>query len=114
MAIKSVCVVGPGAIGGMMAVQFERAGYTVSALARPARAAVMKARGLTLHDSGEVHTARPKVATRGAELGPQDLVVVALKGQGLPDMAAELMALCGPATQIVFPMNGVPWWFFQG
>jgi len=29
MDIKTVCIVGPGAIGGMMAVYLERAGYRV-------------------------------------------------------------------------------------
>ena len=114
MTIKNVCIVGPGAIGGMMAVMLERAGYAVSALARPARTEAMAARGLTLHDGGQVFHGHPRVATRAADLGPQDLIVVTLKGTGLREVAGEIESLRRADTPIVFVMNGVPWWFFDG
>jgi 2-dehydropantoate 2-reductase len=114
MAFKSVCIVGPGAIGGMLAVLLERAGYTMSALARPARAEAIRQHGLTLHMGGQTHTGRPAVASTASELGTQDLVVVTLKGGALRCLASEIAALCGPGTQVVFLMNGIPWWFFDG
>ncbi len=114
MDIKSVCIVGPGAIGGMMAVFLERAGYQVSALARPSRAAAITRRGIVLEDKGEIFTGHPKVATTAKDIGPQDLVVVTLKDAGLRELAADLPALCKPTTQILFVMNGVPWWFLDG
>ncbi len=114
MAFKSVCIVGPGAIGGMLAVLLTRAGYRVSALARPARANAIQQRGLTLHTGDQSCFARPIVATEASELGQHDLVVVTLKGGALRSLASEIAALCGPNTPVVFLMNGIPWWFFDG
>ncbi|MEO7008816.1 MAG: 2-dehydropantoate 2-reductase, partial [Caldimonas sp.] len=48
-----------------------------------------------------------------AELGPQDLVVIALKGPALIDAAPMLRPLLRPATTLLPAMNGVPWWFLQ-
>lgn len=56
MTIRSVCIVGPGAIGGLMALWLKRAGFEVSALARPAKVAEIKAKGMTLHYGGETIT----------------------------------------------------------
>jgi 2-dehydropantoate 2-reductase len=114
MDIRKICIVGPGAIGGMMAVMLTRAGFEVSALARPARAAAINAKGITLLSGNETLHATPKVDVDAAALGPHDLVVVTLKYNGLASVAPQIMQLCKPTTQIVFPMNGVPWWFFEG
>lgn len=114
MAFKSVCIVGPGAIGGMLAVLLLNGGYRVTALARPGRAAAIEQRGLTLYTGGEKYYRRPLVATRAEELGQQDLVIVTLKGGALRGLASEIAALCGPQTPVVFLMNGIPWWFFDG
>jgi 2-dehydropantoate 2-reductase len=114
VAISKICIVGPGAIGGMIAVKLARAGFTVSALARTAKADAINANGITLHTGGEVLNARMKAATTGAALGPQDLVIVAVKNNALSAVAAELPALLGPKTPLLLAMNGMPWWFFEG
>ena len=49
-----------------------------------------------------------------AELGPQDLVIVAVKGPALAAVAPAVKAMLGPATRVLVAMNGVPWWFFDG
>jgi 2-dehydropantoate 2-reductase len=41
-------------------------------------------------------------------------VVIALKGQALPQLAPSISALLDPATTLLPAMNGVPWWFFHG
>ena len=48
------------------------------------------------------------------ELGPQDLVVVAVKGPALASVADVVAPLLGPDTIVLTAMNGVPWWFFDG
>jgi 2-dehydropantoate 2-reductase len=48
-----------------------------------------------------------------ALLGPQDCVIVAVKAQSLPEVAAAMGPLLGADTSIVTAMNGVPWWFFD-
>lgn len=114
MAFRKVCIVGPGAIGGMMAVCLARAGFAVSALARPAKAAAIAADGLTLLTGGTRITMPIAAATDPAALGPQDLVVVTLKSNALPAMREQIAALCGPQTPVIFVMNGLPWWFLDG
>jgi len=112
--MKKVCIVGPGAIGGMMAVHMQRVGFEVSTLAQPAKVAEIAQRGFKLLDGGQTYTGKPKAATDPRELGVQDLVVVTVKAAGLPWAAEHLAALSRPETQWVFVLNGVPWWFFDG
>jgi len=114
LEFRKICIVGPGAIGGMMAVMLARAGYNVSTLARQAKTDAINARGLTLLKGGETLHAQVKAATSATALGPQDLVVVTLKTNALTSVAPQLPALCGPNTPIVFAINGLPWWFFEG
>jgi len=114
MTYRKVCIVGPGAIGGMMAVMLKRAGVDVSAFARPAKAAAIAKDGLTLETGGARLTANFPVASDADALGPQDLVIVTLKSNAVSAVAPAIAALCGPATPIVFVMNGLPWWFFDG
>ena len=49
-----------------------------------------------------------------AALGPQDLVVVGVKGPALAEIAPKMAPLVGPETIVLPAMNGVPWWFFDG
>ena len=112
MTISRICIVGPGAIGGMMAVKMVKAGFDVSALVRPARVKVMGETGITLHDNGEVLHAVPKVASVADALGRQDLVVLTVKETALSDVAPSLGPLLDKDSQVVQIMNGIPWWFF--
>jgi 2-dehydropantoate 2-reductase len=111
---RKVCIVGPGAIGGMMAVMLERAGFEVSALARPQKADAINARGITLLYEGETLKATPEASSDPAALGPQDIVVVTLKSNALSSVAPLLGPLCKANTPLVLAMNGLPWWFFDG
>ena len=47
------------------------------------------------------------------ELGAMDLVVVAVKGPALADVAQRIGPLLGAQTLVLPAMNGVPWWFAQ-
>jgi 2-dehydropantoate 2-reductase len=49
-----------------------------------------------------------------AELGVQELVVIAVKAPSLLEVARHMGPLIGPDTVVLTAMNGVPWWFFQG
>lgn len=110
---RKVCIVGPGAIGGMMAIMLERAGFEVSALARQKKAESINARGITLLSEGSTLKGAPKASSDPTELGPQDLVVVTLKSNAFASVAPQLAPLCGADTPIVLAMNGLPWWFFD-
>ncbi len=109
-----VCIYGAGAIGGWIGARLARQGAQVSAVARSATLAALTAKGLRLELQGE-HIAVPVQASEHAsDLGPQDLVVVAVKAPAMAAVAAGIGPLLGPDTVVLTAMNGVPWWFFDG
>ncbi len=108
-----IAVVGLGAVGGLMAAKLADAGHTVSALARGATLGSVREHGLRLTMAG-AHTVSAITASDDARsLGPQDLVIVALKGPSLAAAAQSMQPLLGPNTLVMPAMNGVPWWFLQ-
>lgn len=135
-----IAIVGLGAVGGLLAARLAQAGETVSALARGDTLRAVERDGLRLLVRDEVDDAeggvgngtdtpgaaaaqRPNgagsharihVRATPAELGEQDLVVIALKAPALAGVAPTLAPLLGPDTVVVPAMNGVPWWFFHG
>lgn len=109
-----VCIYGAGAIGGWIGARLARQGAQVSAVARGATLAALKEKGLRLELQGE-HIAVPVHAREhAADLGPQDLVVVAVKAPAMAAVASGITPLLGPDTLVLTAMNGVPWWFFNG
>lgn len=107
-----VCVVGAGAIGGLIAAYLGRAGHDVSVVARGGHLAAIKAKGLTLINSAERFTVRCRAADDPAALGAQDYAFVALKAHGIAAMLPRLGPLLGEDTAVVPAINGVPWWYF--
>ena len=109
-----VCIYGAGAIGGWIGARLARQGAQVSAVARGATLVALKTKGLRLDLQGE-HLAVPVQASEhAADLGPQDLVVVAVKAPAMAAVAAGIGPLLGRDTIVLTAMNGVPWWFFEG
>ncbi len=109
-----VCIYGAGAIGGWIGARLARQGAQVSAVARGATLAALKDKGLRLDLQGE-HIAVPvQASANAADLGVQDLVVVAVKAPAMAAVAAGIGPLLGPDTVVLTAMNGVPWWFFEG
>jgi 2-dehydropantoate 2-reductase len=110
-----VCVVGVGAIGGFIGTRLAAAGGSrVSALARGATLGALQTHGWRLRQGGELIQAPAVACDDASELGPQDLVIVAVKGQSLPAVAQQIAPLLEPATMVMPAMNGVPWWFGHG
>ena len=109
-----VCVVGAGAIGGLIAAKLALAGNTVTVIDMGPHLAAIKADGLKLewHD-GTVETAKVKAVEKAAEAGKQDLVVLAVKAHHLDQVAKDIDHLLDPDTVILTVQNGLPWWYFQ-
>jgi 2-dehydropantoate 2-reductase len=55
-----------------------------------------------------------KATSKPAELGPQELVIIAVKAPAMAQVASAIAPLLGPQTVVLTAMNGVPWWFFDG
>ena len=109
-----ICVVGAGAIGGYMAVRLADAGHEVAAIARGPHLAAIKSKGLKLVEAEQTLVATDLTATdRIADLGPQDVVLLALKAHQIAAVIDDLSVLLGPDTVLVTLQNGIPWWYFQ-
>jgi 2-dehydropantoate 2-reductase len=109
-----VCIYGAGAIGGWLGVRLARAGCEVSVVARGATLAALTAHGLRLQDAGEAISVPVQASADPSALGPQDLVVIAVKAPAMSEVAKGIAPLLGPHTIVLTAMNGVPWWFFEG
>ena len=108
-----IAVVGLGAVGGLLAARLAAAGHEVSALARGVTLVAVKTRGLRLAMGGQETSVPIRASDDALTLGPQDLVIAALKGPALAAAAQAMQPLFGPATVVMPAMNGVPWWFLQ-
>ncbi|MBS0445295.1 MAG: 2-dehydropantoate 2-reductase [Proteobacteria bacterium] len=109
-----VCIYGAGAIGGFIGARLAAAGQAeVSAVARGATLAALREHGWRLREGGSLRQAKLARAGAPAEVGPQDVVVVAVKGTALADVATSMAPLLAPHTIVLPAMNGVPWWFLQ-
>src|SRR5262245_31745182 len=97
-----VCIVGAGAIGGMLGVKLTLVGKDVTFICRGANLEAVKACGMRLiQDDGEF-LARPVKATdRIAEAGEQDLVILGMKAHQLAPVVEDVRGLFGPDTIVV-------------
>jgi len=109
-----VCVVGAGAIGGVLAGRLARADVAVSVLARGATLAALASEGVTVQDRAGSWTTRPRASGEAQPLGAQDVVVFSTKAHALPAAVAAAAPLIGPETLVVTAVNGIPWWYFEG
>jgi 2-dehydropantoate 2-reductase len=125
-----ICIVGAGAVGGYIAsrLAFAEAAQT-SVLARGATLAALRRHtlqgprsnghgllrgGLRVQAPDGMVTVEVGASASAAELGRQDVVVLAVKAQSAPAAVASLGPLLGPSTVVLPLLNGVPWWFFDG
>ena len=117
--IKKIAVVGLGAVGGVFAGLLgslpPSQQIQLSAIARGKTLAALQTQGLTWIDaSGQTRHVALTASDDPAALGPQDVVIVAVKGPSLADVAPVVQQLLAPHTVVLVAMNGVPWWFFEG
>ena len=109
-----ICVFGAGATGGHFATRLALAGHDVSVVARGAHLQAILRNGLTLVRGDEKVSARVKASENPADLGPQDVVIVGVKATGLKAAADAIGPLLTPETLVVFPQNGMAWWYPLG
>ena len=110
-----ICVVGAGAIGGLLGARLAVAGEDVTLIARGAHLEAIRARGLevTMHDGTVVHAADIAATNDMRECRAQDLVILGVKAHQIAPIADDLTALFGPETMVLTTQNGIPWWYFQ-
>jgi len=110
-----VCIVGVGAIGGWMgALLGQAADIELSAVARGATLQTLQLNGLQLTDASGSRRVQVHAEADPARLGPQDLVIIAVKAPALEGVVSNIGPLLGADTLVMPAMNGVPWWFLHG
>jgi 2-dehydropantoate 2-reductase len=110
-----ICIVGAGAIGGMLGARFAQAGHDVTLILRGANLAAVQQNGLKLieEDGTELLVKPIKATSAMAEAGIQDVVILTLKAHQVAAIAADLPALMHAETRIITMQNGIPWWYFH-
>ena len=110
-----ICIIGAGAIGGLVGAGLTQAGENVTYLVRGHHLAHLKKKGMRVlgADGRErLHVPAPAVEHLSA-LGKQDVVLLAVKAHQIAAIAADLHHVIGPDTIVVPMQNGLPWWYFQ-
>ncbi|MDC3068198.1 2-dehydropantoate 2-reductase [Paracoccaceae bacterium] len=109
-----ICIFGGGSIGGLLAVNLEKVGISVSVIARGQHLDVMKKNGLTLIDPlGEATTAIVNCTDEPDSLGVQDYLFLTIKSPALLPSLEAIKPLIGKHTTIITCMNGIPHWYFH-
>jgi 2-dehydropantoate 2-reductase len=110
-----ICIVGAGAIGGLLGARLALADHDVSVFARGENLDAIRSNGLRLiePDGSESVAKDLRASADLADLGVQDVIVLALKAHQIRDVAEQLASLYINSTVVIPMQNGVPWWFFQ-
>ncbi|MGE8382269.1 MAG: ketopantoate reductase family protein [Pseudomonas putida] len=109
-----VCVYGAGAVGGHLAARLVKGGAEVSVIARGSQLSAIQADGLRVQTPEGLLRVHPFASESAVDVGPQDVVIVAVKAPALEQMVQGIAPLLGDHTLVLFAMNGIPWWFFHG
>jgi 2-dehydropantoate 2-reductase len=106
-----IAIVGAGAVGGWLAARLAQSGNDVSVLARGLTLDAIRQNGLALRENGTTVVVPVRVSDSPQDLGLQDLVIVAVKGHALGEVAPAIAQMLGPETTVLPAMNGIGWWF---
>ena len=109
-----ICIVGAGAIGGLLGVKLAQAGEDVTLIARGPHLAAIRANGMKLvpEDGGQI-VVHPKATDRIADAGIQDLVILGMKAHQVAAVVKDLPLMYHDETIVFAAQNGVPWWYFM-
>jgi 2-dehydropantoate 2-reductase len=83
-------------------------------VARGAHLDAIRRDGLVLESPKGTLRARVQASDHPSELGPQDIVVLALKSHQVTPALGQIRELLGPRTAVVPPTTGIPYWYFHG
>ena len=96
-----VCIYGAGAIGGWIGAHLAQQGCSLSAVARGATLEALQQNGLVLLQDGQEIRSSLVARENSADLGVQDLVIVAVKAPAMADVARRIGPLLGPDLSLI-------------
>jgi 2-dehydropantoate 2-reductase len=103
-----IAIVGAGGVGGYYGALLARAGHEVAFIARGEHLQALRAQGLQVKSIlGDFAVSPVRATATPAEIGPVDLVVVAVKTYHLDEAAQMLASLLAPTTVVLPLENGV-------
>ena len=110
-----VCIVGCGAIGGMLAAFLSATDADVTVIDRAEQFASLRDHGLVLVDTVGKRTRHKnlRVTDRPGDCSGFDVVFLAVKSYEIAGLVEDLSQLLGNQTALVTLQNGLPWWYFQ-
>ena len=110
-----ITIIGAGAIGGYVGVKLALAGEDVTFIVRGKNLEAIKKNGMKLimNDGTELVAKNVKATNNYDEVGPQDMVIIALKAHQVDAVANDVPKLFGPDTVVVTMQNGIPFWYFH-
>jgi 2-dehydropantoate 2-reductase len=108
-----ICVVGAGAIGGLLAIKLAQSGNDVTVIARGPNLKAIQENGFKLiTEDGSESITKLRALNSISEAGPQDLVILGMKAHQVAAIVHELPALYHEETMVLTAQNGIPWWYF--
>jgi len=104
-----ICVIGPGAIGGVVAAVLTREGHKIQLVAKhPELARKISTKGIEVQGVCGNFTIRiPSVARPDELSGIFDYVLIATKAYGLVDVAREMLPYLHENSRVVSMQNGI-------
>ncbi|WP_256759244.1 ketopantoate reductase family protein [Cohnella sp. WQ 127256] len=102
-----VVVVGAGAIGGFIAARMLEAGLDVTLFVREGRKRALTDTGLIVNSPTGNYLGHPPLLVSGQPGGPFDLVIIASKAYGLPEVLVQLKPYLHERTAIIPFLNGM-------
>jgi 2-dehydropantoate 2-reductase len=100
-------ILGSGAVGGYYGARLARAGHDVAFIARGAHLSAMRERGLEIRSPLGGFTVKAAAYDNPAEIGPVDVVIVAVKTYDNDTALLLLKPLLAPETAVLTLQNGV-------
>jgi 2-dehydropantoate 2-reductase len=109
-----IAIIGVGAIGGYVGIRLALAGEDVTFIARGANLEALQRSGIRLENADGTVESVPRVRATDdyATVGPQDIIVLAMKAHQVEAVTGEVPKLIGPETVVIPMQNGIPYWYF--
>lgn len=103
-----IAIMGSGGVGGYVGGWLQRAGATVSFIARGRHLAALREQGLRIeHPEWPLHLPQVQATDSAAEVGPVDLVIFCVKLFDTEAAARAMLPLLGPQTRVLTLQNGI-------